>query len=64
MSEQILNLAREISPEKNIVIEKFSKFGVKSQNAFETQSLLQLKNEYCSKSKCLQCVVGTQLLKS
>ena len=35
----------------------------KSKNAFETQSLLQLKNEYCDKSKCLECGIGIQLLK-
>jgi choline dehydrogenase-like flavoprotein len=39
-------------------------FGVVSQNAFETQSLLQLKNEYCNKSRCLECAIGMELLKS
>jgi len=43
-SETILDLLREVAPEKNIIIEKFSNYGVKAQNAFETQSLLQLKN--------------------
>ena len=38
-------------------------FGLKSANAFETQSLLQLKNEYCNKSRCLECAIGMELLK-
>ncbi|WP_293894599.1 DUF2851 family protein [Flavobacterium sp.] len=63
-SESLLDLLREIAAEKNIIIEKFSNFGIKAKNAFEAQSLLQLKNEYCNYSKCLQCVVGIQLLKS
>jgi len=63
-SETILDLLREVAPEKNIIIEKFSNYGVKAQNAFETQSLLQLKNEYCNQGKCLQCAVGIQLLKA
>ncbi len=63
ISEAVLDLIKAISPEKNSVIEKFATFAIKSQNAFETQSLLQLKNEYCDKSKCLQCAVGIELLK-
>jgi len=63
VSEGILALLQEISPEKNVVIEKFNAFGVASTSAFATQSLLQLKNEYCNFSKCLQCAIGIQLLK-
>ena len=63
VSESLLNLIREIDPEKNVIMEKFSGFGIKPINAFETQSLLQLKNEYCNLGKCLQCAVGIQLLK-
>lgn len=61
--ESLLNLLREVAAEKNIIIEKFSHFGIKAKNAFETQSLLQLKNEYCNNGKCLQCAIGIQLLK-
>ncbi|NNT72017.1 DUF2851 family protein [Flavobacterium sp. IMCC34852] len=64
ISESLLQLMETIAPEKNIIIEKFSNFGVKSKNAFETQSLLQLKNSYCNHSKCLQCAIGIQLLKN
>lgn len=63
ISESLLQLMETIAPEKNIIIEKFANFGVKSKSAFETQSLLQLKNNYCNHSKCLQCAIGTQLLK-
>ena len=63
-SESLIDLLREVAAEKNIIIEKFSNFGIKAKNAFETQSLLQLKNEYCNHGKCLQCAVGMQLLKA
>ena len=62
-SESLLDLLREVAAEKNIIIDKFLNFGIKAKNAFETQSLLQLKNEYCNPGKCLQCAVGIQLLK-
>lgn len=63
-SEFLIDLISNIPAEKNTIIEKFTTFGVKSNNAFQTQSLLQLKNEYCVQKKCLQCAVGTELLKS
>ncbi|MFE3847883.1 DUF2851 family protein [Flavobacterium sp. LB3P45] len=61
--EDLIYLLNEVSPEKNAVIDKFNFFGIETKSAFETQSLLQLKNEYCSKSKCLKCAVGIELLK-
>ena len=64
LAEAVVELLREIAAEKNVIVEKFSNFGIKSKNAFETQSLLQLKNEYCNRGKCLQCAVGIQLLKA
>lgn len=64
ISEQLLQLMASMAPEKNVIIEKFANFGVTSKNAFETQSLLQLKKDYCNQSKCLQCSIGIQLLKN
>lgn len=61
-TESLVKLMETIPPEKNIVIEKFANFGLQSKSAFETQSLLQLKNNYCAKSRCLQCAIGAQLL--
>ncbi|MBF6640472.1 DUF2851 family protein [Flavobacterium sp. J49] len=63
ISESLLQLMETIAPEKNIIIEKFSNFGIHSKSAFESQSLLQLKNNYCNHGKCLQCALGIQLLK-
>jgi hypothetical protein len=64
VTETIVELLQEIQPEKNTIVEKFQRFGLKSSNAFDSQSLLQLKNEYCNLGKCLQCSIGIQLLKS
>lgn len=62
-SENLIELISSISPEKNAIIDKFKQFGIKSENAFQSQSLLQLKNEYCNKKKCLHCSIGLELLK-
>ena len=62
--EGLMAILNSIPSEKNVIIEKFTQLGIKSNNAFDSQSLLQLKNEYCNKSKCLQCGIGTIVLKS
>lgn len=63
VSENLILLLNEVTAEKNAIIDKFSSFGIPSKTAFETQSLLQLKNEYCNKSRCLDCAIGMDLLK-
>lgn len=64
ISEELIYLLEEIQAEKNVIIEKFSNFGIVSKNAFESQSLLQLKNEYCNHKRCLECSIGIELMKS
>ena len=56
-------MVRQIKPEKNAIVNKFNTIGMETNNAFETQSLLQLKNDYCSKQNCLKCAVGNELLR-
>jgi hypothetical protein len=64
ISEDLIDLLNQVAPENNSIIDKFASFGIKSKNAFETQSLLQLKNEYCNKNKCLECGIGIELMKN
>jgi len=64
ISEELIELLEAIQSEKNVIIEKFSNFGIQSKNAYESQSLLQLKNEYCNQKRCMECAVGLELMKS
>ncbi len=61
--ERTLSFLEKIEPENNSIIARWKSIGVTSKNSYETQALLQLKNEYCSKKKCLNCGVGVNLLK-
>ena len=62
--EELICLLEEMPTEKNAILKKFSEFNIKTKTAFQSQSLLELKNEYCNKNKCLNCAVGLQLLKN
>ena len=61
--KEFLNLIQQIKPEKNSIISKFSDLKVQSKNAMESQSLLELKNNYCTKKRCLHCAIGNSLLR-
>lgn len=56
-------ILENIKPEKNSIISRYNDLNIESPNAFKTQALLQLKNEYCSKQLCLQCAIGKTILK-
>lgn len=60
--ESIMKLMKQIKPEKNSIISKFSDLKIKSKSAFETQSLLELRNNYCASKRCLQCAIGVKIL--
>ncbi|HPF98000.1 MAG: DUF2851 family protein [Mangrovimonas sp.] len=62
MDEEVLMLAHTIAPEKNSIVEKFNNLKALSSSALKSQALLQLKNNYCDKQKCLECAIGNALL--
>lgn len=62
-SDRALKLLEELPPEKNSIMDKWKALEVKPRNAFESQALLQLKNEYCSPKRCLECAVGNKLVR-
>lgn len=62
MREKSMNLLISLNPEKNNIIQKWAEIGVKAESAFHSQALLELKNEYCSAKKCLNCSIGVKLL--
>ncbi|OYU80769.1 MAG: hypothetical protein CFE23_07290 [Flavobacterium sp. BFFFF1] len=61
--ESLIACAASLPPETNAIVDKFKTYGLEAQNAFESQALLELKTEYCNKSRCLQCAIGAALLK-
>lgn len=63
IEEEFLALIKQIQPEKNSIITKFSERNIESKNAMESQALLELKNNYCAHKRCLQCAIGNQLLR-
>ena len=61
--DKALRLLEELKPEKNSIIKGWENLGVQAESAYQTQALLQLKNEYCDKRRCLDCSIGGAILK-
>lgn len=59
-----LNWLEQIAAEKNNITRGFQQLGIENANAFDSQALIELKNEYCNKKRCLECAVGNMILKS
>jgi len=64
IAEDLIDFMYDVSAEKNSITEKFEFFGIKSKTAFESQTLIELKNEYCNHNACLKCAMGMELLKN
>ncbi len=62
--DKALKWLEQIPTEQNNIIRMFQKIDLKSQHAFDSQALIQLKNHYCNQKKCLECAVGNKILKN
>jgi hypothetical protein len=63
-NQKAMQWLEETSAENNAVSRGFQKLGIENKNAFDSQALIELKNEYCNKKRCLDCAVGNAILKS
>ena len=62
--DRALQWMEQVAAEKNSITKGFEAIGVANKNAFDSQALLQLKNNYCNKKRCLECAIGNKILRS
>ncbi|MDD4144252.1 MAG: DUF2851 family protein [Prolixibacteraceae bacterium] len=63
LKNRALDFLEKIPPENNAIIRRWKKLGINPCSAFETQALLQLKSGHCDKKNCLNCPVGSKIVK-
>lgn len=61
--EKATNLLTQIPGEKNGIIRTWNNLGFVSKTAFDSQGLIELHNNFCLRRNCLNCNIGTHLLK-
>ncbi|MCK5822790.1 MAG: DUF2851 family protein [Bacteroidales bacterium] len=57
-----LKFLEKLPAEKNSIINNWKLLKIPVPNAFYSQALIQLKNEYCNKKKCLYCQIGNRII--
>jgi hypothetical protein len=62
-SQKALHWLRELRPERNVLLDGWERLGFTPAHAADGQALLELKQEYCNKRRCLDCAIGCALLK-
>lgn len=60
--ERALTFLEETAPEENTIVSEWEKAGICADSAFISQGLLQLRNSYCRKRRCLECRIGAKLI--
>ena len=63
LKELAIKLLENLEPESNRISKQWESIGIKGTNAYDSQGLLQLYNHYCTGRKCLNCAIGTQILR-
>ncbi len=61
-AEIMPDLLHSIPPENNSIIRKWNKRAFKATDAGMTQGIIQLKNSYCDQKRCLDCLIGHQVI--
>lgn len=64
LSERALMLLEQTGAEDNAVIRDWHTTGIIAANALSSQALLQLRDNYCRKRRCLDCRIGFPLISS
>jgi hypothetical protein len=60
--DRAIEMLEHVRAEKNNITENWKRIGVAPANAFDSQSLLQLRNAYCKNFRCLECAIGHKIL--
>jgi hypothetical protein len=60
--EKALRWLRAMRAEKNSILTRWQRLGVVASHAGESQALLELKKEYCTERRCLECAIGNRWL--
>jgi len=64
LKAKALTILQELKSESNTIIDNFELEEIVAKNALDSQALIELKTNYCSQKKCLNCSIGNNLIKS
>jgi hypothetical protein len=63
MQENAIDMLRDIPAENIAAVTKWAAFGLKAENAADSQAILQMTQKYCKPKNCLSCCIGNKLIR-
>jgi hypothetical protein len=60
--ERALDLLHQLPAESNRITRQWDLLSMRSKSAFESQALIELYNNFCSRRRCLDCNIGGFLI--
>lgn len=60
--DRAVMMLQNLPAEHNKITRHWEKLGMKVQNSFDSQALIELFNNFCSQRKCLTCNIGATLM--
>lgn len=63
LQERALELLYKIPVERNGIVTKWMRKGVRLESSADSQSLIELENEYCRKGLCTKCRFGKEQIR-
>ncbi len=61
-TDRALQYLQLLKPEYNRIIKKWEAVGLVPLNAFDSQAMIELNNEFCLKKKCAVCNIGSVII--
>jgi hypothetical protein len=61
--ERAVTILQHVPAEWNFITRRWATVGIKPVSAFDSQALIELYTNFCSKHRCLDCNIGASLLK-
>ncbi|MEN8119603.1 MAG: DUF2851 family protein [Bacteroidota bacterium] len=63
LKDKAITLLENLKSENNYITRMWNSEGIKITNAFSSQAVIQQTKNYCQKGKCLDCGIGSEILK-
>ena len=61
--EKALKILENLKPEKNNITERWKKLGLEIKTAFDSQAVIEQFNNFCTLKKCLNCAIGSEIMR-
>lgn len=62
LTDKALRWLEELPAERNAITRFWQDYGIRAENAMQSQALLHLKRHYCTPRRCLHCAIGLAVL--